>query len=58
MLSGRGVDDDAGITLQIESLENHFHEGPVLFEDSLYFVTNRLGPDASAAITWEKTSPP
>jgi len=25
-----------------------FHEGPVLFDDALYFTTNRLGPDSAA----------
>ena len=48
------------IKLRHKAEEKLFHEGPVLFDDALYFVTNRLGPegDGKANSTWGKVSPP
>ena len=61
--------DTAGIKLRLESLPNAtgsdgdqpesiFHEGPVLFDDALYFTSNRLGKDKSAKPSWGQTSEP
>lgn len=57
MLSGRG-DDKAGIRRRYQETEKYFHEGPVLFNDALYFTSNRLGTDGeNTKITWGQTSP-
>lgn len=50
--------DNTKLSLRLESTENIYHEGPVLFDNVLYFVTNRLGPDSMKNITWGMTSPP
>ncbi len=58
MLKGRG-NDNAGVKLRLQSKKDKiFHEGPVLFDDELYFVSNRFGRDKHAKITWGVTSPP
>jgi len=46
------------IKLRLEDEKNIFHEGPVLFDDALYFVSNRLGPDSEKKPSWGKVSPP
>mmetsp|Transcript_46634 Transcript_46634/g.52968 ORF Transcript_46634/g.52968 Transcript_46634/m.52968 type:complete len:422 (+) Transcript_46634:121-1386(+) len=44
MLDGRNKDDEnSGIQTLLNDSLPIFHEGPVLFEDALYFTTNRLG---------------
>ena len=58
MLLGRSVNTSIGIKARFEVPMPYFHEGPVLFDDALYFVTNRLGPDSNTNITWGQTSPP
>lgn len=58
-----------GINVRLESLPNAtgsdddqpekiFHEGPVLFDDALYFTSNRLGKDQNAQPSWGQTSQP
>ena len=58
MLSGRG-DDKGGTRLRHQVDEELFHEGPVLFDDALYFTSNRLGADGggNTEINWGETSP-
>jgi len=41
MLDGR--DKNSGIQVLLTNSEKIFHEGPVLFDNALYFTTNRLG---------------
>lgn len=49
MLFGR-CDDTVDIKLRYNLTEPMFHEGPVLFYDVLYFVSNRLGKDSNSKI--------
>ncbi len=57
LLSDRGQ-DKSGIRLRHKITEKYFHEGPVLFDDALYFVSNRLGTDGeNTKITWGQKSP-
>lgn len=43
MLHGRNKDENSGIQELLYNSMPIFHEGPVLFDDALYFTTNRLG---------------
>jgi len=46
MIDGRNKDDNSGKQELLTNSRKIFHEGPVLFDDALYFTTNRLGePD-------------
>lgn len=49
---------DASLSLRLEAKDPIFHEGPVIFDDMLYFVTNRLGTDSMQNATWGETSAP
>ena len=50
------VPSDSSVELLLSNSEQIFHEGPVLFEDKLYFTTNRLG-GTSPGPTWGSTAP-
>jgi hypothetical protein len=42
-----GASETVNLVMEDEESRNVFHEGPVLFDDALFFTTNRLGD------TWE-----
>ena len=43
------------VNLVMEDEESIFHEGPVLFDDALFFTTNRLGNTSNPV--WGSTAP-
>jgi gluconolactonase len=47
----------SSIELLLENDLPIFHEGPVLFDDALYFTSNRLGNTSSPGPTWGSTAP-
>ena len=51
-------DDIYDVKLRYKVTEPLFHEGPVLFEDALYFVSNRLGKDSNEKFSLGKTNRP
>ena len=51
-------DDTIEVKLRHKATEPLFHEGPVLFDDALYFVSNRLGKDSNKTISWGETNTP
>jgi hypothetical protein len=49
---------DKDLTLVLEDELPIFHEGPVLFDDALFFTTNRLGETNNPGPVWGSTAPP